>query len=256
MAVVESQGLTDFQFSDIHDVPTVCLLIEVFLSRDSFLFPLWEGLRDKKGVGERERNACLFTFLLSPAWNLVFTSEDAVIRRERENGMIKRIRLFREEEHGQSRAFGREVEELLCFSFFPLFLLFFSQDRHTSSSSSSLAWHWKGCNTGRTPVGSRRFSMKQRSNETALGFLGMCRCNRENGGDASIIRNGRNCDTLYSIREGGQKSPTGDFLTHDSTNETHPFPNLLFEFFNVTREFYFFPRWSHWFLNGRDKLIG
>lgn len=40
VAVVESQGLTDFQFSDIHDVPTVCLLIEVFLSRDSFLFPL------------------------------------------------------------------------------------------------------------------------------------------------------------------------------------------------------------------------
>ena len=243
MAVVESQGLTDFQFSDIHDVPTVCLLIEVFLSRDSFLFPLWEGLRDKKGVGERERNACLFTFLLSPAWNLVFTSEDAVIRRERENGMIKRIRLFREEEHGQSRAFGREVEELLCFSFFPLFLLFFSQDRHTSSSSSSLAWHWKGCNTGRTPVGSRRFSMKQRSNETALGFLGMCRCNRENGGDASIIRNGRNCDTFYSIRGRGRgiKVSHGGFFNTRFNERDTSIPQLVVWIFQRDTRILFLP---------------
>lgn len=184
--------------------------------------------------------------LLSPAWNLVSTSEDAVIRRrerERENGMIKRIRLSREEEHGQSRAFGREVEELLCFSFFPLFLLFFSQDRHTSSSSSSLAWHWKGCNTGRTPGGSRRFSMKQRSNETALGFLGMCRCNRENGGDASIIRNGRNCDTFYSIRGRGRgiKVSHGGFFNTRFNERDTSIPQLVVWIFQRDTRILFLP---------------
>lgn len=182
-AVVESQGLTDFQFSDIHDVPTVCLLIEVFLSRDSFLFPLWERLRDKKGNGGTRVSFPFSSPSLpfSPVWNLVSSSyhiRDAVIREKgggRKNGMIKRIRFS----HGEAWTIApRSRGEGVCAALFLFFsLLFFSllfffssflkiDTSSSSSSSCPLAWHWKGCNTGRTPGGSRRFSMKAEHGRT------------------------------------------------------------------------------------------
>lgn len=87
-------------------VPTVCLLIEVFLSRDSFLFPLCvrtsEIKKGKGGVGlSLSLSPPYFSFLsrVESCFSL-YRFSDVVIR-ERKNGMIKRIRFLTED--GQSR---------------------------------------------------------------------------------------------------------------------------------------------------------
>lgn len=220
---------------------------------------VWEIRR-----GRGERNACLVPFFL-PCGISSFPhprSRDAVIRREKERKREwdDQTNTFFSRRGMDNRARSAEKSgrrSSLCFSFFPR-SFFFSQDRHTSSSSSSFSSRLgieKGVTPGAHPVVPDGFQWRP-SNETALGFLGMCTCtcNREgaeNGGDASIIGWSELWHALFSVG-GATKVFHGEWWrTIQRTRHIHS--NLLFQFFNANS---ISSRWFHWFLNERDKLIG